>query len=336
MTVPALITAGVSDPLSKCLGELTPSDSVSIETSNTHEEALEKSKGILLKHPAEASPSLQSPIINNGKFTKSIFHSTQGDIKIEKNFDTNNNPLFCLHSAGGSSKTIKFLTESIDKKIDICSIDLPGHGESDKKLIQTNCVKAHTDIISQIIEHENFNELMIMAFQTSCASALDAAKNIAVDMKKIILIEPWILGDQEVSDYIDNGIPLIKPDWSGGHLQSYWHMVRDSRLFWPWYNRTISGIIEGTPDLEEKQLDIEVTELIRSEGYWQHTIKDQLTYPTKNCLLEIDYPILILSRESHPLKNTYVEIGKNLKNATYLSLENNPETWGSTVTKCIL
>ena len=336
LTVPALITAGVSDPLSKCLGELTPSDSVSIETSNTHEEALEKSKGILLKHPAEASPSLQSPIINNGKFTKSIFHSTQGDIKIEKNFDTNNNPLFCLHSAGGSSKTIKFLTESIDKKIDIFSIDLPGHGESDKKLIETNCVKAHTDIISQIIEHENFNELMIMAFQTSCASALDAAKNIAVDMKKIILIEPWILGDQEVRDYIDNGIPLIKPDWSGGHLQSYWHMVRDSRLFWPWYNRTISGIIEGTPDLEEKQLDIEVTELIRSEGYWQHTIKDQLTYPTKNCLLEIDYPILILSRESHPLKNTYVEIGKNLKNATYLSLENNPETWGLTVTKCIL
>ncbi|GIT36380.1 MAG: hypothetical protein Ct9H300mP6_02480 [Gammaproteobacteria bacterium] len=127
---------------------------------------------------------MQSPIINNGKFTKSIFHSTQGDIKIEKNFDTNNNPLFCLHSAGGSSKTIKFLTESIDKKIDICSIDLPGHGESDKKLIETNYVKTHTDIISQIIEHESFNELMIMAFQTSCASALDAAKNIAVDMKK--------------------------------------------------------------------------------------------------------------------------------------------------------
>jgi hypothetical protein len=113
-------------------------------------------------------------------------------------------------------------------------------------------------------------------------------------------------------------------------------MVRDSRLFWPWYNRTISGIIEGTPDLEEKQLDTEVTELIRSEGYWQQTIKDQLTYPTKNCLFEIDSPILIMSRESHPLKNTYIEIEKNLKNANYLSLENNPETWGSTVTKCIL
>ena len=336
LTVPVLITASESDPLSKCLEELTPSDSVSIETSKTHEEALAKSKAMLLKHPAVASPSLQSTIINNGQLTKSIFHSTQGDIKIEKNFDTNTNPLFCLHSAGGSSKTIRFLTESIAKNIDVYSIDLPGHGESDKKLIETDCVKEHTDIISQILKHESCNELKIMAFQTSCASALDAAKNSSVDMKKIILIEPWILSDQEVSDYIDNGLPLIEPDWSGGHLQSYWHMVRDSRLFWPWYNRTISGIIEGTPDLEESQLDIEVTELIRSEGYWQQTMKDQLTYPTKNCLFEMDCPILILSRVSHPLENTYVEIVKNLKNATYLSLENNPETWSSTVTKCFL
>ena len=336
LTIPALITAGEADPLSKCLEELMPSDSVSIETSKTHEEALEKSKAILLKHPAQAVPSLQSPIINNDKYTKSIFHSTQGDIKIEKNFETTTNPLFCLHPAGGSSKTIRFITETIGKEMDVYSIDLPGHGESYKELIETDSIELHTDIISQILNDEEFDELRIMAFQTSCTTALDAAKNTSFDVKKIILIEPWILNHQEVNDYIDKGLPQIEPDWSGGHLQAYWHMVRDSRLFWPWYNRTISGIIEGTPDLEEKQLDIEVTELIRSEGYWQHTIKDQLTYPTKNCLLEIDYPILILSRESHPLESTYIEIEKDLKNASYYSLEQNPKSWGSTITKCII
>jgi len=336
LTIPALITAGEADPLSKCLEELIPSDSVSIETSKTHEEALEKSKAILLKHPAEGVPSLQSPIINNDKFTKSIFHSAQGDIKIEKNFETTTNPLFCLHPAGGSSKTIRFITEAIGKEMDVCSIDLPGHGESYKESMETDSIKLHTDIISQILKDEDCDKLRIMAFQTSCATALDAAKNTSFDMKKIILIEPWILNDQEVNDYIDKGLPQIEPDWSGGHLQTYWHMVRDSRLFWPWYNRTISGIIEGTPDLEEKQLDIEVTELIRSEGFWQQTMADQLTCPIKNYLFEIDSPILILSRESHPLESAYIKIEKDLKNVSYYSLEKNPNSWGSTITKCII
>ncbi len=336
LTVPGLITAGETDPLSKCLEELTPSDSVSIETSETHKVALEKSRAILLKHPAESSLSLQLPVINDRNFTKSIIHSIQGDIKIEKNFETSTNPLFCLHPAGGSSKTIRFITESMAKEIDVCSVDLPGHGESDKDLIETDSIKLHTDIISQILNDEDSNQISIMAFQTSSASALDAAKNISVDVKKIILIEPWILDDQQINDYINKGLPQIKPDWSGGHLQAYWHMVRDSRLFWPWYNRTISGIIKGTPDLEEKQLDIEVTELIRSEGCWQKTMADQLAYPTKDCLFEIASPILILGRQSHPLQSAYIEIEKDVRNIEYHSLEGDPKSWGLTIKKCIL
>jgi pimeloyl-ACP methyl ester carboxylesterase len=335
LSVPTFITAGMSDPLCKCLEALTPSDCVSIEPSKTHEEALMKSKDILLKHPSDSLPTLQSSIIRNGQFTKSIIHSGVGDIKIEKNFNEINHPLLCVHPPGGSSKTIRFLTESLNKKIDIISMDLPGHGESNKQDKENNCVRSHTNIILEIIEREGFNQLMLLGLQASCASVLDAVKNISTDFKKIVLIEPWILSQDEVNDYIEFGLPEIEPDWSGGHLQQYWHMVRDSKLFWPWYNRTISGIIKGDNYLEETQLDIEVTEFIRSNSSWQTTTADQLRYPTKDSLLEIQCPILIFGRHLHPLESVYTKIAHDLENATYHSLNDNPKSWGSAISKFI-
>ena len=108
LTVPTLITTGEQDPLCKYLAQLTPSDSVCIEPSKTHEEALAKAKKILLKHPANNSLKLETATIEDGFFTKTIFHSSHGDIKIEKNSKTTSGSLLCIHPPGGSSKTDSF------------------------------------------------------------------------------------------------------------------------------------------------------------------------------------------------------------------------------------
>ena len=335
LTVPALITAGESDPLCKCLDQLTPSDSVRIHPSKTHEEALEKAREILLNHPADSSFKIETDTREGAAFTKTIFHSMHGDIKIEKNSKTTSQPLLCIHPPGGSSKTIRFLTESIDKDIPIVSIDLPGHGESSKEPIQKNPLNTHTDVISEIVQKNGLNQLTILGMQASCSSVMHTAKMITGSLNKIILIEPWILSEKQISNFIELGLPEIKPEWSGGHLQQYWHMVRDSKLFWPWYNRSISGIIEGSPNLDEKQLDIEVTELIRSDLSWRETTSDLLQYPIRDSLSEIELPIIICGRSSHPLEKVYMNIEQKLENTSYFTLDHNSVNWASKISKLI-
>ena len=171
--------------------------------------------------------------------------------------------------------------------------------------------------------------------QASCSSVMHTAKMITGSLNKIILIEPWILSEKQISNFIELGLPEIKPEWSGGHLQQYWHMVRDSKLFWPWYNRSISGIIEGSPNLDEKQLDIEVTELIRSDLSWRETTSDLLQYPIRDSLSEIELPIIICGRSSHPLEKVYMNIEQKLENTSYFTLDHNSVNWASKISKLI-
>ena len=90
-------------------------------------------------------------------------------------------------------------------------------------------------------------------------------------------------------------------EWHGGHLNQYWHMVRDSKLFWPWYNTVIDGIMDLKPQLDEAQLQDEVTELIRSESTWESAMIHSLNASLMN---EIDVKTTVCYRENHPLSQS--------------------------------
>jgi hypothetical protein len=56
-------------------------------------------------------------------------------------------------------------------------------------------------------------------------------------------------------------------------------MVRDSRLFSPWFRRERGGIRHDEPDLDDHRIQLEVRDLLRSNGAWQALLRDALGYP---------------------------------------------------------
>lgn len=56
-------------------------------------------------------------------------------------------------------------------------------------------------------------------------------------------------------------------------------MVRDSRLFKPWFRRERGGIRHDEPDLDDHRIQLEVRDLLRSCGTWQALLRDALGYP---------------------------------------------------------
>jgi hypothetical protein len=114
-----------------------------------------------------------------------------------------------------------------------------------------------------------------------------------------------------IEEYKEKGLPDIKKEWHGGHLNQYWYIVRDSKLFWPWYNSVIDGIMDLRPQLDETQLQDEVTELIRSESNWISAMTGSLNASTN---MEIDVKTTVCYRKNHPLsqspnqKNNFSEL----------------------------
>jgi hypothetical protein len=61
-------------------------------------------------------------------------------------------------------------------------------------------------------------------------------------------------------------------------LLEAWHLVRDSRLFSPWFRRGPAGIRPGEPDLDDAHIHRDVRDLLRANGAWQALVRDALGY----------------------------------------------------------
>ena len=319
LKVPALITAGEWDPLCKCLEDLTPSESTLIESSKDQDQALEKSRIHLLKHSKNTSINLPECALKHSGLTKSVIETAVGDICIQKNFDrADENPLVIIPPIGGSSKTIEYLSNELSKEKELMVIDLPGHGESVKD-IEAPILDAFNQAVSNVINHQNVEQftLAIINHHGSLSQFINE-NNDCID--HLILIEPWFVDKAFIEEYKEKGLPDIKKEWHGGHLNQYWYIVRDSKLFWPWYNSVIDGIMDLRPQLDETQLQDEVTELIRSESNWISAMTGSLNASTN---MEIDVKTTVCYRKNHPLSQS----ANQKNNFSELQLDDEIKNW---------
>jgi len=200
---------------------------------------------------------------------------------------------------GGSSKTIRYLSSQLSSSKDLMVIDLPGHGESTKD-IKEPILDAFNQAVTDVINDQNIQELtlIIMSHHGSLAQFINE-NNVRVN--HLILIEPWFADKDFIEEYKEKGVPDIQKEWHGGHLNQYWHMVRDSKLFWPWYNTGIDGILDLKPQLDETQLQDEVTELIRSELNWKSAMISSLNASINN---QLKIKTTVCFRKNHPLSTS--------------------------------
>ena len=319
LKVPALITAGEWDPLCKCLEDLTPSKSTLIESSKDQDQALEKSRAHLLKHLKNRSIDLPECALKRNGLTRLVIETAAGDICVQKNFDrADENPLVIIPPIGGSSKTIQYLSNELSKEQKLMVIDLPGHGESVKDLKEP-ILDAFNQAVTGVINDQNIQHFTLAIINHHGSLARFINENNA-HINHLILVEPWFVDKAFIEEYTEKGLPDIAKEWHGGHLNQYWHMVRDSKLFWPWYNTVIDGIMDLKPQLDEMQLQDEVTELIRSESSWIPAMIESLNASTN---MEIDVKTTVCYRENHPLS----QLPHQKNNFSELQLDDEIKNW---------
>ncbi len=303
LKIPALITAGEWDPLCKCLDDLTASKSALIESSKDQDQALEKSGRHLSQFTNNKNLDIpKSPLKKNG-LTKTVIKTSVGDVCVEKNFDQpKGQTLVIIPPIGGSSKTVRYLSSQLSSGRDLMVIDLPGHGESTKD-IKEPILNVFNQAVSDVINDQKIQNLtLVIINHHGSLSRFINESNAPLD--HLILVEPWFVDKAFIEEYIEKGVPDIKKEWHGGHLNQYWHMVRDSKLFWPWYNTDIAGIMDLKPQLDETQLQNEVTELIRSESNWMDAMISSLNAPIIN---ESEVRKTVCFRKNHPLSGSSLQ-----------------------------
>ncbi len=279
LSVPLLITATARDPLSGHLGRIgARSATVQVEPSADSSAALSRSFAHLARHPGDAGPPA-APAAGASVY----FGSPGQQVRVIRHAARAGGPdqtVILLHPPAASGQSLHGLAAELAAYAEVLAVDLPGHGASDHPLadgaggVLAGAVRQLTAALQPLLTSKGS---VVLALGSSAPVGIELARALGPFTRTVLLGPPaWSPADADA--WRRHGLPPLTPVWSGGHLLEAWHLVRDSRLFVPWFRRESAGIRPGEPDLDEVGIQREVQDLLRANGTWQALLRDVLNY----------------------------------------------------------
>ena len=288
LNVPLLITATARDPLAGHLGRIgARSATVRVLPSADASAAQSQAFAHLASHPGDAGPvNAAEKRANSGllSFGTSEYLGAPGRqtrvIRTAARTAGLGRTVVLLHAPGHSAASLGSLANAIAEHADVLAPDLPGHGASDPPLAgAAGGALAGTvmQLSAALAPSLAPAGTTLVAIGSSAPVAIEVAANLGHRTRVVLLDSPaWSAAETDA--WLRHGLPAITPVWSGGHLLEAWHLVRDSRLFSPWFRREPAGIQPGEPDLDDARIHEEVRDLLRANGAWQALLRDALGY----------------------------------------------------------
>lgn len=328
LQVPLLVTAANGDPLQVHLHRYRNlPHGVQLQPAGTAAEALELSLQHLLAHRGDECPAAVATRPVAGRLWNTMVRTDSGQVRVLGDLSGREEPLLLLHHAGESADSAVCLIEPLVGSRPIAIPDLPGHGESDPPQESpgptvAECAHVATVLLNRVGLHE-----VVLAGQGSGACvAAEMARQGLLRQPRLVLLDLPCPPDELFARLREHGLPSLAPEWHGAHLLLAWHMVRDGRLFFPWFDRSRRAARRIAPDLDESRLQLEVRELLKADGCWQPLLAEALNYPLVWTLQQLDQPVVLgAGRDSTWAEAT--RAAANSANRRFVPLPPGPATW---------
>jgi len=301
MRVPLLVTAASRDPLAAHLPRIgVRSTSVRVENSTDTPAALDRAVAHLKSQPGDVAPPFAtaegrstpgSPPASVTESDESAYLGAPGRqirvLRRRAHHPDSRRPdgptVILLHAPGSSAAALGSLAGEIaGHALVVLAPDLPGHGASDPPPATMDPGATLAGVVAQLADAIRPE---VATPRTSVVVAVGASAPVAIDLAprlgpatSVVLLDPpsWSPADTEA--WLGLGLPALTPHWSGGHLLEAWHMVRDGRLYSPWFRRAQAAIRPGEPDLDDRRIHRDAGDHLRANGAWQALLRDALLH----------------------------------------------------------
>jgi len=189
-------------------------------------------------------------------------------------------PILALHDPAGSSRRVESLLTPYVGDRPVIALDHPSSGESDKLLTREQIsTEAYAKASWVALDSLGIKEIDIIGRYAGGQVGLEMAQQRQGAVKHIVHAGVQIFTDGERPDLLANYTPSIAPTWDGRHLMTAWGMMRDMALFWPWYNRTKSGIVRRDAAIDGNTVHARVEDLLKIGDAYQNAYAASFNYP---------------------------------------------------------
>lgn len=299
LRVPALVTASSRDPLQEHLTRL-PADApmVSIVPGGSAQETLALCERFLADRPASVPHPSIGRLALDARSWQAMLGPPAQQLRCLWQGSPDSPVTLILHDAWScADQVLDALAGSCPSGQALLACDLPGHGESDPVVShQLSRIEQHAAVVSTVLDRLEIRNCRVVGFGYGGLVGIELALR-DVRVSKLATIGMSVNKAEARWDPVAWMSDLI-PRWHGGHLLAAWHMMRDSSLFYPWFERTEGGIIPGASAPDPVEVNRRVLSLLRAPHAAADAWRAYLDYPLNERLAGLRCPHLVASRPS--------------------------------------
>jgi pimeloyl-ACP methyl ester carboxylesterase len=234
-----------------------------------------------------------------------------GQVHLRHAGDRASPPLLLVHDAPGSAAQWEPLIAALGRHWFVIAPDLPGNGESDAFTDGGPAIADYAKAAATVLDQLEIQTAQIygIGFGSSVAVELARAHPHRVSglaMRGLLLPNP-----EERDALAANYAPPIVIERDGGHWYRTWLMLRDSLVWWPWYERRKDNLRRTPADFDAKRLHKWTLDVMRRLESYGQLIRAALKHDACAALAEVRAPVLWLTDPLTPL-SAYDHAAANL------------------------
>lgn len=240
-------------------------------------------------------------------------------------------PILALHQASGSSKALEPVLAAFGRTRRVIAPDLAGNGDSTPLAKPQPSMADYAATLLPLLDAES-GPVDIYGFHAGASVALELAILRPDRIRRVVLDSLGLYTPKEGRRMAEEYVPDLSLDRHGGHLLRAWHVVRDTYLFWPWFQQDAAhtrGV--GVPDL--RPLHDKVVEVIKSCETFGDLYRAAFLHEKEARLPLVKQPTLVTAGRSNTQHGHLEAIAKRLPRGETLETDGtyNPESAARTV-----
>lgn len=319
VTVPTLLDALPSDSLREhierskdrppnvTIGEASP------DSTDPEGDLVERILGFLAGDALPDAPPPAPVVPEPGVIRRDYVDTSVGQLLVRRSGVGDGRPFVLLHASPSSSAGLEPLVAAMGEDRPVVTFDNPGNGDS-AALAGVPEIWDSAVILGEGIDALGFEEYDLYGTHTGALLAMEVAIARPQQVHRLILDGVTLFTESETADYLANYVRPLQVGDDGGHLIWAWNFLRDQALWWPWYNRTVSGSrISGAASPE--RLHASYVEFIKGGTTYHLNYRAAFAYPTRDRLPLIKTPTLVGTTATDVLRLGNEEAGQLLPNS---------------------
>ena len=300
--------------------------------------AMERS--ILERHPARVTPLVAPPCDPlPGRSTTEYFDIGDAQIlaRTVGRVDGATEPLLVIPHFPGSSALYEPLLLQLGRSRTALALDLPGHGESEPLPGNPQTAASWAASVERLLDRLRIPEVRIYGHNGGAVAAVECAHRLGSRVRGIALDAPTFLADEERARLVRDYAPPVAPVWDGSHWLRAWHHLRDSELWWPWFERTHRAARTAAPRIDPPALTARVREAMKQPESYGAAWQASLGYPWRDRLAELRVPVVLMAAPEDVFAHLLPTVRACMPRATTILIEDTAtsraqalERWGTT------